>query len=225
MIDEGVLENPKVDAAFGIHLWAPLKSGQVGLANASVMAANEEVELTIIGKPGHTSAPQEAVDPILVAGTVLQSLQSIQTRETSVLAPTLIMFGRIQGGTGRNIIADKVELGGTIRFLYENELQEKEVLKAKFERVVKGICEAMRAEYEIRYIPSNPSVLNNPDMVKLVESAVRQTYGNTDCITAYQCLAGDDFAEFTHRVPSAYYFLGYGESRKGYRLSPSSSLF
>lgn len=215
MIDEGVLENPKVDAAFGIHLWSPIESGKVGLVNGPIMAANEEFELVIKGKPGHTSAPQSAVDPINVACNIMQTVQSIQTRETSVLTPTLIMFGRVKGGTGRNIIPDKVELGGTIRFLYENEAEEKQLLLDKFERVIKGICQSMRAEYELQYIPSNPSVMNNPEMAELVKCAVGETYGSESCIVPYMCMAGDDFADFSHRVPSAYYFLGVGNQEKG----------
>ncbi|WP_227764793.1 M20 metallopeptidase family protein [Zhaonella formicivorans] len=215
MINEGILENPRVDAAFGLHLWTPIESGKIGLVAGPTMAANEEFELAIIGKAGHTSSPQTAVDPIIVAATIVQSLQTVQTRESSVLTPTLIMFGKIQGGTGRNIIADKVELGGTIRYLYEDEVRNKELLKEKFERVIKGICAAMRAEYEMKYIPSNPSVMNDPKMVELVRTAVKETLGSESVIVPYLCMAGDDFAEFTHRVPSAYYFVGTGNKEKG----------
>ncbi|HHX51332.1 MAG TPA: amidohydrolase, partial [Clostridia bacterium] len=144
MIKEGVLNDPQVDAAFGIHLWTPLPTGAIGIVAGPIMAANEEFELKIFGKGGHTSAPENAVDPIIAASIVVQTIQTIQTREVSALAPTVIMFGKIRGGTGRNIIAEQVELGGTIRFLYENEDQEKEVLKERFERVIAGICQATR---------------------------------------------------------------------------------
>lgn len=215
MIKEGVLTAPPVDAAFGLHLWTPLASGKIGLVSGPTMAATEEFELTVIGRAGHTSAPQAAVDPIMVAASIIQILQTIQTRETDVLTPTLIMFGKIQGGTGRNIIADTVKLGGTIRFLYEDEAKNKEFLKGKFERVIQGICEAMRAEYELQYIPSNPAVMNDPRMVEYVRQAVGETLGSEADIVPYLCMAGDDFAEFTQRVPSAYYFVGTGNKAKG----------
>ncbi|MDD2587123.1 MAG: amidohydrolase, partial [Syntrophomonadaceae bacterium] len=215
MIDAGVLADPKVDAAFGIHLWSPLKSGQIGLANGPVMAANEEFEITILGKPGHTSAPQEGVDPIIIASTIIQTLQSIQTRETDVLTPTSIVFGRIKGGTARNIVTEKVEMGGTIRFLYENEESGKKELLGKVERLVKGICAAMRAEYEIKFIPSNPAVMNHPEIVELVRVSVKETYGNEGTIVPYMCMGGDDFAYFTQKVPSTYCFLGIGSKDKG----------
>ncbi|MDD3890537.1 MAG: M20/M25/M40 family metallo-hydrolase, partial [Syntrophomonadaceae bacterium] len=186
-----------------------------GLANGPVMAANEEFEITILGKPGHTSAPQEGVDPIIIASTIIQTLQSIQTRETDVLTPTSIVFGRIKGGTARNIVTEKVEMGGTIRFLYENEESGKKELLGKVERLVKGICAAMRAEYEIKFIPSNPAVMNHPEIVELVRVSVKETYGNEGTIVPYMCMGGDDFAYFTQKVPSTYCFLGIGSKDKG----------
>lgn len=214
MINEGILENPRVDAAFGLHLWTPIESGRLGLASGPVMAAMEEFELDIIGKAGHTSAPHTAVDPILAASNIIQSLQSIQTREIDPLLPIVIMVGKIQGGRGRNIVADKVSIGGTIRFLFKNEAVEKLVLLEKFERVIKGICEAMGVQYELKFIPSNPSLMNNDKMTELVRKASKETFGLEDNISEYRCMAGEDFAEFTHRVPSAFYFIGTGNDEK-----------
>lgn len=214
MINEGILEEPKVEAAFGLHLWSPVESGRIGLSSGPVMAAMEEFELSIIGKAGHTSAPHTAADTILAASNVIQSLQSIQTREIDPLLPTVIMAGRIHGGSGRNIIADRVDIGGTIRFLFKDEVVEKQILLAKFERVVKGICEAMGVGYELTYIPSNSSLLNDDRMTELARNASRETYGTSENIVEYRCMAGEDFAEFTHRVPSVFYFIGTGNPQK-----------
>lgn len=215
MIHEGVLEDPKVDSAFGIHLWTPLQSGTIGVVPGPIMAANEEFELTVIGKGGHTSEPHVGIDPIIAATQIIQAVQWIQTREVSVFRPTVIMFGKINGGTGRNIIPEKVELGGTIRFLYENEDAEKEVLKKRFERIITGICEATRTNYQLKYIPSNPSIFNDPRMVELIKAATRETLGQGGAIVSYSCMGGEDFAEFSKRVPSAFYFVGCGNREKG----------
>lgn len=214
MINAGVLEDPKVDAAFALHLWTPIESGKIGLMAGPVMAANEEFELTVFGKGGHTATPQTAVDPIIAAATIVQTVQTIQTREVNVLDPTLIMFGKIQGGTGRNIIAEQVKLGGTMRFLYQNEDQEKAKLKQRFERVIDGICNALRTEYKLDYIPSNPALINDSTMIKLVRTAAKETLGSESGIMSYSSLAGEDFAEFTRRVPSAFYFIGTGNKEK-----------
>ncbi|HSH35893.1 amidohydrolase [Schnuerera sp.] len=214
MIKEGVLEDPKVDGAFAIHLWTPLKSGEIGLAEGPVMGALEEFELTIMGKAGHTGSPHEAIDPILASTNIIQTLQSIQTREIDPLLPTVIMIGKINGGTGRNIIADKVEIGGTIRFLFKDEEKEKGILLEKFERVIKGICEAMNVKYKLDFIPSNPALLNNQDMVNYVRKASIETFGVDDNFVKYRSMAGEDFAEFSQRVPSVLYFIGNGNEEK-----------
>lgn len=214
MIKEGILDNPKVDAAFGTHLWTPIESGKIGLASGPIMAATEEFELSIIGKAGHTSAPHTAIDPILAITNIIQSLQSIQTREINPLLPITIMIGKIHGGSGRNIIADRVDIGGTIRFLFPDEEKEKKILLGRFERVIKGICEAMNVQYELKYIPSNPSLMNHSSMVELIRKASKETLGTEGDLVEYRCMAGEDFAEFTHRVPSAFFFMGTGNVEK-----------
>jgi amidohydrolase len=214
MIKEGVLEDPHVDAAFGVHLWSPIQSGKIGLAAGPVMAALEEFELTIQGKPGHTGAPHTAVDPILASANVIQSIQSIQTREIDPLYPVAIVVGKVHGGSGRNIIADKVELGGTIRFLLPDESNQKKELLCKFERVIKGICEAAHVRYKLQYIPSNPTLYNNMKVIPFLRKAAIETFNTEDNVVEYRCMAGDDFAEFTKRVPSVFYFLGTGNPQK-----------
>lgn len=214
MINEGVLENPKVDAAFGIHLWTPLKSGEVGLAEGPVMAALEEFELEISGRAGHTGSPHTAIDPIIASTNIIQSLQSIQTREIDPLAPIAIMIGSINGGTARNIIADKVKIGGTIRFLFKNEESEKKALLEKFERVIKGICEAMNVGYSLKFIPSNPSLQNSGSLTNFVRQSAIEAYGSDKIFVECRNMAGEDFAEFSQRVPSVFYFIGNGNEEK-----------
>lgn len=214
MINEGILEDPKVDAAFAIHLWTPLKSGEVGLAEGPVMAALEEFELEIYGRAGHTGSPHTAIDPILPATNIIQSIQSIQTREINPLWPIAIMIGSINGGSGRNIIADKVLIGGTIRFLFKDEVAEKKDLLERFERVVKGICEASNVTYKLRYIPSNPSLLNDGKLISYVRNASVETFGVDNNFIECRNMAGEDFAEFSQRVPSVFYFIGNGNEEK-----------
>jgi amidohydrolase len=179
------------------------------------MAALEEFELKIYGKAGHTGSPHTAIDPIIAATNIIQTIQSIQTREIDPLCPIAIMIGKINGGTGRNIIADKVEIGGTIRFLFKNEEAEKKALLEKFERVINGICIAMNVEYSLDFIPSNPSLQNNGKMVSYVRKAALETFGVDDNFVEYRCMAGEDFAEFSQRVPSLFYFIGNGNEEKG----------
>ncbi len=110
LIDAGVLDEPKVDAALGIHLMTSLQTGTIGIQSGPVMAGMHVFKLTIIGRGGHTGFPQDSIDPIITAAAIIQLVQSIQTREVNILKPTLIVFGKISGGTMSNIIPVKVEL-------------------------------------------------------------------------------------------------------------------
>jgi amidohydrolase len=215
MIDEGVLENPKVDGAFGIHLWSPIKSGKIAISHGAVMGGLYEFELKIKGQGGHTSAPHDAIDPIIVASNVIQNVQSIQTREIDPLKPTLIMFGQINGGTATNIIPEEVMLRGTIRYLYRDNPGGNERPKERFERIIKNVCDSHRAEYELEYIVESPPVYNNEDMVELAYESAQEVLEKKSDIVDYTNLAGEDFGEFSDEVPSTFYFIGTGNEEKG----------
>lgn len=214
MIKEGVLENLDVDAAFGVHLWTPLRSGQIGVSSGDVMGGLYEFELIIRGQGGHTSAPQSAVDPILSASKVIQAVQEIQTRETDPLNPTVIMFGEINGGTATNIIPEEVKLGGTIRYLRQKNEGDSTSLKEKFERKIKQVCYTSGTEYELQYIASSPPVHNDEKIGDLVKISAKQTVGSSENIVGCINLAGEDFAEFTQLIPSCFYFIGTGNKEK-----------
>ncbi len=215
MINEGVLEEPDVDGAMALHLWSPVKSGRIGLTTGPVLGTTEEFELKIMGKAGHTSTPHTAKDALLGACKVVDAIQSLGTREFDPLNPIAIMFGKIHGGSARNVITDCVELGGTIRFLFPDEKINKPKVLDAFERIIKGTCDALSLGYEIKYIPSNPSLINDPYMVSIIKEADKETYGTNDNIDDFKSLAGEDFAEISQRVPSVMTFVGiYNEEAK-----------
>jgi len=215
MIEEGVLEDPKVDGAFGIHLWTPIESGKIAISNGAVMGGLYEFEVTITGQGGHTSAPHTAIDPIVTASDIIQSVQTIQTREIDPFKPTLIMFGQINGGTATNIIPEEVELRGTIRYLYRDRPEGEERPRERFERIIDSVCKSHRANYEINYIVASPPVYNNEEMVKQARESAKKVLGNSENIVDYTNLAGEDFGEFSDEVPSTFYFIGTRNEEKG----------
>ncbi|SCY91032.1 M20 metallopeptidase family protein [Alkaliphilus peptidifermentans] len=216
MIDEGVMENPKVDAALGIHLWTPLETGKIGISEGPIMGAHKNFKLRIIGKGGHTSAPQYSIDPILTAASIIQNVQMIQTREINALNPTVIMFGKINGGTAANIIPEAIDLEGTIRHLYEGNDTSEEKPYARFERIVKSICEAHQAHYELQFIPSNSVLINHPQLTSMVRQEAEKVVNDPQKdIVPYVCMAGEDFSEFSLEVPSTFIFVGTGNDKKG----------
>jgi amidohydrolase len=215
MIEEGLLENPRVDACLGLHIWTPLQPGQVGVADGPVMAGMEHFDLLVKGRGGHTATPQSAVDPILTAAAIIQGVQLIQTREIDVLKePTIIMFGKIEGGSASNVIPDSVTLSGTMRYLFEGNAQSRDNPKKRFEQVVAGICATHRADYELSYLYGHPTLVNHPEMTELVRSVATGELKTAPEIVSFVTLAGEDFSEFAARVPGAFYFLGAGNPAK-----------
>jgi len=213
MIEEGVLEDPKVDAALGIHLWTPIESGKIGIVSGPVMAAMEHFRLIIRGKGGHTASPHNAIDPIITAANIIQTVQVTQTREIDVLKPTLIMFGKITGGTASNVIPENVEIDGTLRYLYGNGEDNNERPKERFERIVNNICKAYRAECELTFLYGHPAVINDSKMADLVRTCAEGIVGRLNLVS-FISMAGEDFSEFAVRVPSALYFIGAGNEKK-----------
>jgi len=214
MIEEGALKDPKPDAAFAIHVWAPIESGKVAATAGPVMAALDVFDIKIIGQGGHTGAPHMAVDPILAAADVVTSVQMIQTREIDVLKPTLIMFGKMKAGTAKNIIPGDAELGGTIRYLYEGGAESPEKPVERFRRIVEDVCRKHRCEYDLEIASENITLVNDASMVDLVRKTAEDVVGSVNLID-YIGTAGEDFSEFARIVPSCFCFLGAGNEDKG----------
>jgi len=215
MIEGGVLEDPQVDACMGMHVWSPLETGKISITPGPVMAGMEHFQILIKGKAGHTATPQSAVDPIITAASVIQGVQIIQTREIDALKePTVIMFGKIEGGTASNVIPDMVTLSGTMRYMYEGGEESEENPKRRLERIVSSICAAHRATCEVTFLYGHPTLVNNHEMCKLVRSVVAEDLSCKQDIVSLVSLAGEDFSEFAARVPGAFYFLGAGNRAK-----------
>ncbi len=216
MIQEGVLENPTVDACLGLHVWAPLPLGQVGLTPGPVMAGMEHFDLIVKGKGGHTATPQSAVDPVLCAAAVIQGVQQIQTREIDALKePTVIMFGRIQGGTASNIIPDSVTLSGTMRYLFQGDPDGPASPKSRLKEIAEHICQAHRTGCDLRFLYGHPTLVNDARIVDLVRGVVQAELREPVLLTDLVTLAGEDFSEFSSRAPGVFLFLGAGNPAKG----------
>lgn len=216
MIKEGVLDNPKVDASFATHLWTPLPTGTIGLQAGPVMGEMFIFKVSLTGVGGHSSAPQDGIDPVLCAAAVIQGVQAMQTREISSLDPTTIVFGKIVSDGANNIISTKVEMEGTLRYLYDGDDDTPQHPKKRFRRIIEGICAAYNVGCEIELIPSNYTVINSEDSVTFLKEQVMPELDAKN-IQPYCCMAGEDFSEFTNRagVPGALVFIGTGNPDVG----------
>lgn len=225
MIADGVLENPAVDAVMGIHIWTPVVSGKIAVTPGPVMAGLDVFKITIHGKGGHTGVPEDAVDPVLAAANFIQTVQMIQTREISNLKSTVIMFGKIAGGTKSNIIPDKVRLEGSIRFLYPAGPDSEEQPTERFIRIVEQVCKTHRCTCEIDIVHENIPLINHDEMVKIARETAGEVFGDKKCLIDNQTIASEDFSEFSSRVPGVFMFLGTGNKKKGTHISHHNPCF
>jgi amidohydrolase len=214
MVEEGIMENPRPNAALALHIWTPLPSGTVGITEGGVMATMDVFTVTVKGKGGHTGYPESAVDPIVTASEVVQAVQTIQTREISLQKPTVIMFGKIAGGSKNNIIPDQVELEGTMRYLYPGGPDSEENPPERLRRIVKGVCDAHRCEGIVEVERENQAVENDPRMVDLVRDSAIYVLEDERKIVKHASMAGEDFSAFSSRIPSAFVHLGTGNAKK-----------
>jgi len=215
MVEEGVLENPPVDAVMGLHVWSPVPSGKIGITAGPVMGGLDVFKMTIFGKGGHTGVPEDAVDPVLAAANLIQTVQMIQTREISNLKATIIMFGRIVGGTKSNIVPDSVELEGSIRFLYQGGPDSEEQPTERFRRIAEQVCRTHRCTCDIEIIHENIPLINDPALVAMARTTATGVFGDRKAVIDNQTIASEDFSEFSTRVPGVFMFLGIGNEAKG----------
>lgn len=214
LIEQGAMDNPGVDAAVGIHIWTPLPSGCIGVQAGAVMATMDVFKITVKGRGGHTGYPESAVDPIIAAADIVTSVQTIQTRRVSLMKPTVIMFGKINGGTKNNIIPDEVVLEGTMRYLYDSEKPGEDNPPKLLDRLVHTVCETHGCSYELEVMRENTAVINDKNMVEIARRAARDVTGDSDRVVEHASMAGEDFAAYAARVPGVFIFLGTGNPEK-----------
>jgi len=179
------------------------------------MAGLIQFKIEIKGKGGHTGYPHQAVDPVLCAADIIQSLQMIQTREVSALEPTILVIGKISGGTASNIIPDKVALEGTARYLHEDQANAEKNIRERMERIIAGVCTTHRTEYEFTVFASSPALINNPMLVDAVRPVAVDVVGSEQNLIRILTPVGEDFSEFTSRLLGVFTFLGCGNEAKG----------
>lgn len=223
MIREGILENPKVDGVFGLHVTEDLDIGKIKVKYGVVNAASNPFTIKIKGKGGHGAAPQYTIDPIVIASQIVLALQTIVSREVSPTNPAVITIGSINGGTAQNIIPDEVVLRGIIRTMDKDDREE---VKKRLSQVVNGICSSMRAEAEIEIEESYPCLYNEDSMVDIVRSSAKSILGEENVVNQKAPSMGvESFAYFAMERDAAFYFLGTGNKTKKTDVPAHNALF
>jgi amidohydrolase len=214
MVKEGVLENPDVDGAMGIHIWSQIPSGKVSITPGGVRGGLDVFKIRVKGQGGHTGYPHEAIDPVIAAASIIQTVQMIQTREIDAQKPTVIMIGKIQAGQKANIIPEQVLMEGTIRFLHTAAEDSPDNPTQKFIRICKGICQVHQCSCDIEIEHENIPLVNDAQMTCFAKQTAVQVYGGDEIIESGKYIASEDFSEFSSRVPGVFIFLGCGNREK-----------
>jgi len=204
MIEAGALDdNP--DAVCGFHLWSPLPTGTIGLIPGPIMASSWYFTLTIHGQTGHGGAPHKAINPIDTAAHVLNAIKTLHTSELDSTKPTVIAVGQIHGGVKEIIIPESVEIQGSIRCLHDGDQE----VRDRFRQLVTAVCTAYRCTCDIEFKCGNTLLNNDKEMTRLAARAAEKVVGADHILTEnVAVMLGDDFAEFSNRVPGVYYFIG-----------------
>ena len=211
MIEEGVLENPKVDAAFALHVDSTLPTGYISVRPGPSIGGVTAVNIKVKGAGGHFSKPYETVDPIIVAAHVLVGLQSMVTRQVNYREPFVLTFGQILGGTRDNLIPEEVIIRGDMGAVND---KLREDLEQNIERLVKGITESFGASYEVKFWRGYDTLNNDPEMVEMVREVAANIIGEDKVLTGEMGLGGEDFAFFAQKVPAAMWRLGAWDTNK-----------
>lgn len=223
MIEEGVLETPKVDAVIGLHVAEGIECGKIGIKKGVVNAASNPFNIKVIGKGGHGAHPEDTVDPIVITSNVILALQSIVSREIPPTDPAVVTVGSIHAGSAQNIIPEEVNISGIIRTM---KSEHREYVIRRLTETVEGITKAMRGSCEIDIQESYPCLYNNDFMVDMVKECAKDIIGEANVIDMDKPSMGvESFAYFSLERPAAFYFLGSGNAEKGTAEPAHGSLF
>ncbi len=212
MIEEGVLKNPDVDYAFGLHLWTQLECGKIGIRSGALMAAADEFQITLKGQGGHGAQPHYCKDPVVAAAELVMALQTIVSRKVDPLESVVVTVGKVQAGSAFNIIPQTAILQGTVRTLSESS---RSLVKESIERITRGVCLAHQMDFDIDYKDGTAVLVNDEKLTEQVRKIAESVFGKENVVEVPPTMGGEDMSFFLKEVPGVFYFIGASNSQKG----------
>lgn len=206
MVKEGVLENPKVDAIFGLHIRSFQPLGTIAYKPKGMMAASDWFTIKVTGRQAHGATPWRGVDPIVVSSQIISGLQTIISRQTELTKEAaVITVGRINGGIRENIIPEQVEFSGTIRTL-DRDMQKD--IQERIMRTAVNIAEASGAKAEVTFTNKTMVVYNDPQLTSLVSKSLERAAGEKNVTIMNADTGAEDFSFFQDKVRGYFFFVG-----------------
>lgn len=208
MVKEGVLDNPKVDVVFGLHMDSMIETGVITYRAGGIMAGVGDFKITIVGKPSHGSQPWLAVDPIPVAAQVVTTLQTIVSRNVNLTDnAAVVTVGAIQGGNRHNIISEKVELIGNVRAFTESD---EALIYRRIKQIAEKTAEAAGATalVELPFSVKYPVTFNNESLTEKMLPSLKKAAGENNVRLIPAKTGSEDFSFFAEKVPGLFFFLG-----------------
>lgn len=222
MIEAGVMESPKVDYVFGLHIWGEYPSKAFGIRTGSFMATPDGFKIKILGKGGHGSRPDQTIDPIFISAQLINALQAVSSRMINPIKPFVLSVCSIHSGTKDNIIPSEAVLQGTIRTLdQETRSHAKQYVK----HITNDICKTFGAKCILEFVKDPYPITYNDK--KSTERALKvlKTIKETKTIGIDVKLSAEDFARFLQKAPGVFYYIGTRNEKKGCIAPNHSSKF
>ncbi len=208
MVKQGVMDNPKVDAIFGLHMDAQTEAGKITYRPGGTMASACDMKITVHGKPAHGAMPWASVDPVVVAAQIVTSLQTVVSRNLNVTENAgVVTIGTIHGGNRFNIIPESVELTGTVRALSP---EDEKMMYERIRQIAMHTAEAggATATVEIPYSVHYPVTHNDIALTQKMLPTLQKTAGDGNVLLVPQHTSAEDFSFFAQKAPGLYFFLG-----------------
>ncbi len=212
MIAAGVMIDPPVDAAFGVHIAQDLPVGTIGVGHGPMTAAADEAIVTIRGLGAHAARPHTAVDPIVIAAHCITALQTLVSREVNPLRRAVVTVGTLHAGTVSNIIPEECELRATVRTFDE---ETRQLLARRIPELVTGIAEAMRGAAEVRYNLGYPSLVNDRAMTDLVRRVAGELVTPEKVVEREPSMGAEDMSYFLQHAPGCFFNIGSNNPDRG----------
>lgn len=222
MIADGILQSPPPDVVLALHIWNEKPVGWIGIVPGPVMAAADTFYVRIIGKGGHGAVPNICNDPILAASQVINSLQSIVSRNVSPLKAAVVTVASIHGGEAFNVIPSEVELKGTIR-TFETAVRDRVILR--LEQIVENVTHALECESRIEIRSLMPAVVNQPEITTRVQQVASRMLPNDQLDFHTITMGSEDMAYVLQQIPGCYFFIGSANKEKKLDASHHNSKF